>query len=323
MQKSSGIVETVVLVIGFVFLWKSGLLDTSFELILLILTTLCLIGFIAEHTYFKKKRVLAAENYETKELKENEALKASNGIDRKKQIEEEKKNILKRPKFLDWTADLFPLIFVIFVARSFLFEPFTIPSGSMMPTLIAGDNIIVNKFAYGFRLPVVDTKINEGGGVKRGDIVVFHYPLDHKVNYIKRAIGLPGDVIEYKNKELFVNGEQISKVAMENYNYPHEPIVNLQYKENLTGVEHRILIDPNLSGTITKVMSESASKNCQYDVEYIKCVVPSGEYFMLGDNRDGSLDSRYWGFVPEENLVGKAVYIWSNFGNMSRAGSIS
>lgn len=321
MQKSNGIIETILLVGGFIFLWKSGLLDTSFELLLLVSTILCLIGFIAEHVYFRKKRVLKAKEYEEKELKENELLK-NKGIDRKELIEEEKKNILKVPKFLDWTTDLFPLIFVIFIIRSFFFEPFTIPSGSMMPTLIAGDNIIVNKSEYGFRLPVIGTKLTNGSDVKRGDIIVFHYPLEPKINYIKRAIGLPGDIIEYKEKELFLNGEKINRVTMENYKYPKESILNLQFKENLAGVEHRILIDPNLSGTISKVMSESAAKNCEYGVEYIKCVVPQGEYFMMGDNRDGSLDSRYWGFVPDKNLVGKAMYIWSNFSDMSRLGSI-
>jgi signal peptidase I len=322
MQKTKGFIETLILVVVFIILWKSGILDTSFELLLLIATFTCLIGFLSEHFYFKKKRMVKAKEYEEKELKDNENLK-NNGIDRKELIEEEKKEILKRPVFLDWTADLFPLIFVIFIIRSFFFEPFTIPSGSMMPTLIAGDNIIVNKFSYGFRLPVIDTKLTSGNDVKRGDIIVFHYPLDPKINYIKRAIGLPGDVIEYKNKDLFLNGKKVDRVSMENYTYPKEHIINAQYKENLDGVEHRILIDNNISGTISKVMSESAAKNCEYDVEYVKCVVPQGEYFMMGDNRDGSLDSRYWGFVPDKNLVGKAIFIWSNFGNMSRVGNIS
>ena len=321
MEKSNGFKETVFLVVVFIILWKSGFLDTSFEIILSLGTFLCFIGFVAEHTYFKKKRIEKAKIYKEEETKANESLK-TNGVNREQIIEEKTKDILKRPKYLDWTSDLFPLVFVIFIIRSFIVEPFTIPSGSMMPTLIKGDNILVSKYSYGVKLPVVWNTLIGGSDVKRGDIVVFHYPLEPRVNYIKRAIGLPGDTIEYKNKELFINGTKIVEEKMEDYTYPKEPKVTLQFNENLLGVNHRILIEPNASGTITKVLSKSASDNCEYAEEYVKCVVPKNEYFMMGDNRDGSLDSRYWGFVPEKNLVGKAFYIWSNWGDMSRFGSI-
>lgn len=321
MKKSNGIIETVILVAIFLVLWKTGVLDASFEILLMSATIICGIFFVAEYLYFKKNRLKKAQEYFDKENKENEILK-ENGIDRTKIIEETFKEMKEQPSWLDWTAGLFPIIFIIFIARSFLYEPFTIPSGSMMPTLIKGDNILVNKYHYGLRLPVFDNKLTEGNKVERGDIIVFHYPLEHNVNYIKRAVGLPGDVIEYKNKELFINGEQIKREQMDNYQYPVEPVINLQFKENLGGVEHRILIDPNVSGTVKEVLTPKVLDYCEYAEEHIKCVVPENHYFMLGDNRDGSSDSRYWGMVPDKNLVGKAVYLWSNFGDMSRVGSI-
>jgi signal peptidase I len=188
----------------------------------------------------------------------------------------------------------------VLLFRSFLFEPFKIPSGSMIPTLLIGDFIVVNKFAYGLRLPVAHTRIVDLGEPQRGEVVVFRYPLHTSVNFIKRVVGLPGDTITYRDKQLFVNGEPVEQAGP-------EPFLSQQVKcstpesdafrviENLGEHEHEILLHKGSYG-----------RNGQWEV-------PEGHYFMMGDNRDRSNDSRMWGFVPEENLVGRAVGIWLNF----------
>ena len=207
---------------------------------------------------------------------------------------------LREPVVTEYARSFFPVLLLILVFRSFIAEPFKIPSGSMMPTLLVGDFILVNKFAYGLRLPVLNTKILSVGEPKRGDVFVFRYPQNPKEDYIKRVIGLPGDEITYRNKTLFINGKEIPENYLGPYTGPTEAnnrMTGAQVKlENLEGVEHRILELPNL-----QVGHEGTYK------------VPDGYYFAMGDNRDNSLDSRFWGFVPEANLVGKALVIWMNF----------
>jgi signal peptidase I len=193
---------------------------------------------------------------------------------------------------VDFCVSLFPVIFAVFVLRSFVFEPFRIPSGSMIPTLHVGDFILVNKFEYGLRCPVGSCKLLETGEPKRGDVVVFKFPEDPSVDFIKRVVGVPGDHIQYVNKVLTVNGQAVTTQLQ-----PRDPDDGLaqRFGENLLGVQHNILIVPDMPGK---------------DVDL---VVPQGEYFMMGDNRDGSNDSRYWGFVPERNLKGRAVVIWMSW----------
>ena len=207
---------------------------------------------------------------------------------------------LREPVVTEYARSFFPVLLLILVFRSFIAEPFKIPSGSMMPTLLVGDFILVNKFAYGLRLPVLNTKILDFGEPKRGDVFVFRYPKNPKEDYIKRVIGLPGDEITYRNKTLFVNGKEIPESYLGPYSGPTEAnnrMTGAQVKlENLEGVEHRILEQPNV-----QVGHEGTYK------------VPDGYYFAMGDNRDNSADSRFWGFVPEANLVGKALVIWMNF----------
>jgi len=207
---------------------------------------------------------------------------------------------LREPVVTEYARSFFPVLLLILVFRSFIAEPFKIPSGSMMPTLLVGDFILVNKFAYGLRLPVLNTKILNVGEPKRGDVFVFRYPKNPKEDYIKRVIGLPGDEITYRNKTLFVNGKEIPESYLGPYSGPTEAnnrMTGAQVKlENLEGVEHRILEQPNV-----QVGHEGTYK------------VPDGYYFAMGDNRDNSADSRFWGFVPEANLVGKALVIWMNF----------
>lgn len=206
----------------------------------------------------------------------------------------------REPVIVEYSRSLFPVLLIVLVFRSFLFEPFKIPSGSMIPTLLVGDFIVVNKFAYGIRLPVLNKKIIDIGAPQRGDVVVFRYPKDLGVNFIKRAVGLPGDTITYRDKQLFINGEKVEETLAGRFQSSDvkctTPAIDAAlHDEQLGDVNHSILLH-----------DRSRSRNGQW-------VVPEGHYFMMGDNRDRSNDSREWGFVPEENLLGHAVGIWLNF----------
>ena len=202
------------------------------------------------------------------------------------------------PLMVEYARSFFPVVLIVLVLRSFLAEPFRIPSGSMMPTLLIGDFILVNKFAYGVRLPVLNNKIIEVGEPKRGDIVVFRFPKQPEVDYIKRVIGLPGDRIGYFDKKIYVNGQLAAQTALNVYEgvgQGRNMTGAVRLEENLESVKHDILIMRG-AATVQDVF-----------------VVPEGHYFVMGDNRDNSNDSRYWGFVPEGNLVGKAFFIWMNW----------
>jgi signal peptidase I len=202
------------------------------------------------------------------------------------------------PLLVEYAHSFFPIVLLVFILRSFIAEPFRIPSASMMPTLLIGDFILVNKFTYGIRLPVINKKVVELNEPKRGDIVVFRFPKEPSVDYIKRVIGLPGDKIAYYDKKLYVNDTPVHQVSLGSYigrGQGNDMTGAEHLEENLSGVEHSILIRngaPSVEGTY---------------------IVPPGTYFVMGDNRDNSNDSRYWGTVPEENLVGKAFFIWMNW----------
>jgi signal peptidase I len=229
-------------------------------------------------------------------------------------------NCKERPKWLEYTAGFFPVIAIIFVLRSFLFEPFRIPSGSMMPTLETGDMILVNKFNYGLRLPVFNTKLLPIGEPKRGDVVVFHLPSNENIDYIKRIIGLPGDEISYINKKLMINGKEVPTENDGTY-YDDARLLRLnQYKEQLDQKEHRLLIDPRAPSREVALPEHNDISACKYMPGGLKCIVPKNMYFVMGDNRDNSEDSRFWGFVPEKNLVGRAFMIWMNLKNLKRVG---
>jgi signal peptidase I len=200
------------------------------------------------------------------------------------------------PILTDYARSFFPVLVIVFLLRSFLFEPFRIPSGSLEPTLLKGDFILVNKFSYGTRLPILHTKLFGDSKPERGDIIVFRWPPDQSYDFIKRVIGLPGDHIRYINKELFINGQKIPQTFLKKTVAEDEiggEWTATENKENLLGVKHDIYVDP---------------EKPKRDFEDI--VVPEGMYFVMGDNRDDSMDSRYWGFVPDENIVGKAIRIW-------------
>ncbi|NKI34403.1 signal peptidase I [Wenzhouxiangella sp. XN79A] len=202
---------------------------------------------------------------------------------------------------VEYATSFFPLLLLVLVFRSFLFEPFKIPSGSMLPTLLIGDFIVVSKYSYGLRLPVLNTKILETGEPERGDVFVFRYPDDPGINYIKRVIGLPGDTVTYRDKMLFVNGEAVEQTIVgpwigEGVNRNRPGTRPQQRVEQLGEVDHEILIHPGRRAGRAQSWT-----------------VPEGHYFAMGDNRDASLDSRAWGFVPEQNLVGKAIRIWMHW----------
>ncbi len=217
--------------------------------------------------------------------------------------------------------DFFPVLAAVLIVRSFLFEPFNIPSESMNPTLLTGDFIIVNKYAFGERLPILNTEIFDSGKPKRGDVAVFRYPYKPSINYIKRVIGLPGDKIAYNNGRLTINGQLISKVAQPELG---DQISQHFSQEQMGEHKHLILeldgvvspssaftrIDGVDSTVVPFILQVDGSKNMPYMGRRWEVTVPAKSYFMMGDNRDNSTDSRYWGFVPEANLSGRAVYIW-------------
>lgn len=221
------------------------------------------------------------------------------------------------PIIVEYAKSFFPVILVVFFVRSFIVEPFKIPSGSMMPTLLAGDFILVNKFTYGLRVPILNNTFFEMNHPKRGDVIVFHYPPEPSVDYIKRVIGLPGDKIKYQDKKLTINGESLTLQYAGDYEYLMSGLNVMtakQYREQLGSIEHDILIHD----VIGNYDADTIGGKFANDEEII---VPVGHYLAMGDNRDNSSDSRVWGFVPEKNLVGKAFFIWMNFDQGSRIGN--
>lgn len=227
----------------------------------------------------------------------------------------------KDPWWVEYGASFFPVILLVFVLRSFVVEPFKIPSGSMIPTLQIGDFILVNKFTYGIRLPVINKKIIEINQPQRGDVMVFHYPEDPSVDYIKRVVGVPGDKVAYQNKRLSVNGEPVATTKVDDYLHPERLYYSKQLVEKAGATEYRTLNDEDAPSFIPDAAQFPYRENCLYNNAGVVCTVPAGHYFMMGDNRDNSRDSRYWGFVPDANIVGKAFFVWFNFGDMKRIGA--
>jgi signal peptidase I len=232
----------------------------------------------------------------------------------------------KLPILVDYSKSFFPVILIVFLLRSFLVEPFKIPSGSMLPTLLIGDFILVNKYEYGIRLPVINQKVIEIGQPERGDVMVFRFPADPGLDYIKRVVGLPGDVVEYREKRLIINGAAVPMERAGDYSYVASGLNYVQgetWREQLGAHNHVAMIQPDMPPVIVHQVDGAfpARENCTYNEQGFKCRVPEGHYFMLGDNRDASNDSRYWGFVPDRNIVGRAFMIWWNFGEFGRIGT--
>lgn len=233
---------------------------------------------------------------------------------------------VKPPLLVDWSKSFFPVLLLVFVLRSFLVEPFKIPSGSMLPTLRIGDFILVNKFQYGIRLPIVNKKLIAVGDPQRGDVMVFRFPQDPSLDYIKRVVGLPGDVVEYREKRLSINGRPVPMTRDGAFDYVASGLNFVQgqtWREKLGEHEHIAMVQPEAPSVIPHQVAGDFPyrDNCSYNDAGFRCTVPAGHYFMLGDNRDASNDSRYWGFVPDENIVGRAFLIWWNFGEFGRIGT--
>ncbi|MBE66491.1 MAG: signal peptidase I [Gammaproteobacteria bacterium] len=260
-------------------------MDIDFSLVLVILVSISGGLWLLDVLLIKRSRLEAIQNY---------TLTQARGK-KNSEIESTVAELSKEPLVIEYAKSFFPVLFLVLVLRSFLIEPFQIPTGSMIPTLNVGDFILVNKYAYGVRLPVVGTKIVSVDDPKRGEVMVFIPPHENKY-YIKRVIGLPGDTVRYENKSLFINGEPIEKEFVENIT------VNTSIGD-LAGT----LSSENLGSVIHPTQHIDAAGGRRLRTTW---VVPNGHYFMMGDNRDNSADSREWGPVSEENIVGKAIAVW-------------
>jgi signal peptidase I len=257
-------------------------MDTYFALGLLIATVAAITIAVVDKIWFEKPRVALA-----KKAADFESLDKTG-----------KQARTKAPLIADYARSLWPIFLIVFLLRSFVVEPFRIPSGSMLPGLKIGDFILVNKYDYGLRWPVWHGTFFKVGSPKRGDVVVLRFPVDPKVDFIKRVIGLPGDHVSYVNKTLFINGKKMPQKFLKNIIQPANSIAHpsKEYQETFGHKTHLI-----------------------YDMPWLKArnfkniVVPKGEYFVMGDNRDNSEDGRYWGFVKTKQLVGKAFMIWMSW----------
>lgn len=256
-------------------------MNVDFSLVLVILVLITGVIWGIDHLLFEKRRIARA---------------TEQGKD------------AREPILVEYARFLFPVVVIVFLLRGFIAEPFRIPSGSMLPTLEVGDFILVSKSSYGIRIPVLNKKVLDFGAPERGDVIVFRYPEDPSIDYIKRVVGVPGDKITYQNKILYINGDPQPQLQLGNYQVDsYGQFAHLQ--ETLNGKKHDILVNTRIAAS---------------DAEYI---IPEGHYFAMGDNRDNSRDSRAWGFVPDENLVGRAFFIWMNWNSdngpsWSRIGSV-
>jgi signal peptidase I len=307
--------------VGYAGAWYFGMVEGNFALLLFLATVVTGLYWLAERLYFLPQRRRAAATLESQVAERRSGLAAKGITQVDTDVAQGRQRLLMQPWWLDWTAGLFPVILAVFVLRSFLFEPFKIPSGSMIPTLLVGDLILVNKFAYGVRLPVINTKLTEGTPPQRGDVMVFRYPPKPSLDYIKRVVGVPGDEVAYLNKQLTINGQPVAKKNLPDFFDEDAMLYFKQFEEAIGPKRFRILNDDSRPAFIPGVENFQFKQNCRYSVEGVTCKVPEGHYFMMGDNRDNSLDSRYWGFVPDRNIVGKAFFIWMNFSSFKRIGS--
>jgi signal peptidase I len=224
------------------------------------------------------------------------------------------------PWWVEYPKSFFPVLLIVFLLRSFVAEPFKIPSSSMRPTLEVGDFILVNKFAYGIRLPIIEKKIISLGEPQRGDVIVFRYPVVPSQDFIKRLIGLPGDEVVYRDKKITVNGTPWPQTPDGAYGY----LEGLSYAtterfiERVDSHDHSIAQNPAMQPVYpSNVRQFPGRENCVYNDQGFTCKVPAGNYLMMGDNRDNSDDSRYWGFVPDDHIRGKAFFIWFNWDDIS------
>jgi len=327
MRGAMGTITAVVLAafVGYGAAWYFGAVEGNFSLLLFLASVVTGIYWLAERFYFLPQRYKAAAALEQNAAgrKAELAKMGIDQVDNESNLVDARTRLIMQPWWLDWTAGLFPVIVVVFLLRSFLFEPFKIPSGSMIPTLLINDLILVNKFHYGVRLPVLNIKVIDNQSPQRGDVMVFRYPPKPSLDYIKRVVGVPGDEVAYINKKLTVNGKPLPKTPLPDFFDEDVLRYAKQFEEVNGGKKYRLLNDDTRRAGVDEreVLDFPFKQNCRYSSEGMVCKVPEGQYFMMGDNRDNSLDSRYWGFVPEKNIVGKAFFVWMNFGNLKRIGS--
>ena len=308
--------------VAYVGAWYFGAIEGNFALLLMLATLVTGLYWLAERFYFLPQRRRAAQAVQQAAAQRRSELErmgiAKTDDDNAREAEG---RLLAQPWWLDWTAGLFPVICAVFLLRSFLFEPFKIPSGSMIPTLMVGDLILVNKYTYGLRLPVFNTRLTQGNAPQRGDVMVFRYPPQPSLDYIKRVVGVPGDEVAYLNKRLTINGKEVPVKDLPEFFDADAMRYFAQRQEQLGLHTHNIILNKDVPAFVQGASEFRYRDHCTYSIEGVVCKVPAGHYFMMGDNRDNSLDSRYWGFVPEENIVGKAFFVWMNFGNLNRIGS--
>jgi len=307
--------------VGYIGAWYTGIIEGNFALLLFMATVVTGCYWLAERFIFLPKRQRAAQAIADAAAERRAELDRMGIAKVDLDVSQAQQHALAQPWWLDWTAGLFPVIAAVFLLRSFLFEPFKIPSGSMIPTLLVGDLILVNKFTYGVRLPVINKKITEGNKPQRGDVMVFRYPPQPSMDYIKRVVGVPGDEVAYLNKRLTVNGQPVPTTAVPDFFDASAMRYFKQLEEKLGDQPHRLLNNPEVPAFVQGASDFAHRNQCRYSIEGVVCKVPEGHYFMMGDNRDNSLDSRYWGFVPDANIVGKAFFVWMNFGDLKRIGA--
>ena len=287
-----------------IYKWIGKKMANSFALILVILTLVTGLIWILDKIKWAKKRKQAYADLQAQS-----------------DIELDEKTLAKmvpENPIIENARSLFPVIATVFILRSFIYEPFQIPSGSMMPTLLVGDFILVEKFSYGIKEPVWQTTLIPTGHPERGDVAVFKFPEDQRVDFIKRVVGLPGDKIVYKDKALYIvpacgeancgDYKKLDTSFIAAQDFKHESNTVKVYSEVLGDVEHQLLINPLRREQVEGYYQQKTPLTAAYE-----WVVPEGNYFVMGDNRDNSRDSRFWGFVPERNLVGKAVAKWISF----------
>ncbi|EAY69335.1 Signal peptidase I [Burkholderia dolosa AU0158] len=296
----------------------------NFALILFVLVIVTGVAWVLDKLVFLPRRRKVAdaaiEEFDRQQSRIDKRFADENAAQTRSKLRDEK---LRQPWWLEYTASFFPVILAVFVVRSFVVEPFKIPSGSMVPTLQVGDFILVNKFEYGLRMPITNTKITQGSPLERGDVVVFRYPKDESVDYIKRVIGLPGDTVAYQDKQLTINGQPVPETPLPDYFDDERQNYAKQFEETIGNKKNAILNNPAVPPFVMGAYDYPYRDNCTYNSRGVICKVPPGHYFMMGDTRDNSADSRYWSFVPDKNIVGRAFFIWMNFSDLKRIGSFN
>jgi signal peptidase I len=296
----------------------------NFALILFLLTLVTGAAWLLDKLVLEGRRRDRARAAVANFDRQRPSLAGADGASVPAQRAEVEIEALREPSWIEYSKAFFPVLLIVFLLRSFLAEPFKIPSSSMRPTLEVGDFILVNKFVYGIRLPIVEKKIIPFGDPVRGDVVVFRYPVNPTQDFIKRVIGVGGDVVEYRDKRLTVNGQPWPQKPDGSYSYLEGLRFDtlsrqLERTDEAAGFhEHMMGINPQAPAVYPQnVRNFPGRENCDYNERGFTCKVPAGHYLMMGDNRDNSDDSRYWGFVPDDHIRGKAFFIWFNWDDIA------